>query len=142
VMRALVLDDELEVRRFVSRVLQAAGYVTEEFADGIDALYAIASGVRFELVVTDVRMPLMSGPEFVKELLRLEPDVKVLYLTGFNDQLFNERPTLWADEAFLDKPCSVKGLIEATSLLMFGSPVATPPFAALRPPILHATSTP
>ena len=60
-MRALVLDDEVEVRRFVSRVLQVAGYVTEEFSDGIDALYAIASGARFELVVTDVRMPLMSG---------------------------------------------------------------------------------
>jgi two-component system cell cycle sensor histidine kinase/response regulator CckA len=139
-MRALVLDDEPEVRRFVTRVLQMAGYTTEEFADGIDALYAIASGARFELVVTDVRMPLMSGPEFVKELLRLDPEVKVLYLTGFNDQLFNERPTLWADEAFLDKPCSVTGLIEAASLLMFGSFVATPSFGAPRPPIPRATS--
>jgi len=44
----------------------------------------------------------------------------VLYLTGFSDHLFKEKATLWADEAFLDKPCSVKGLLEAVSLLVSG----------------------
>ena len=40
--------------------------------------------------------------------------------TGSSDRLFKEKVTLWADEAFLDKPCSVKGLLEAVSLLLFG----------------------
>jgi len=44
----------------------------------------------------------------------------VLYLTGFSDRLFKEKVTLWADEAFLDKPCSVKGLLQAVALLLFG----------------------
>jgi hypothetical protein len=44
----------------------------------------------------------------------------VLYLTGFSDHLFKEKVTLWADEAFLDKPCSPKGLLEAVSLLVSG----------------------
>ena len=44
----------------------------------------------------------------------------MLYLTGFSDRLFKEKVTLWADEAFLDKPCSVKGLLQAVSLLLFG----------------------
>ena len=44
----------------------------------------------------------------------------MLYLTGYSDRLFKEKVTLWEDEAFLDKPCSVKGLIEAVSLLLFG----------------------
>jgi hypothetical protein len=41
-------------------------------------------------------------------------------LTGFSDRLFKEKASLWADEAFLDKPCSVKGLRQAVSLLLFG----------------------
>ena len=44
----------------------------------------------------------------------------MLYLTGYSDRLFKEKATLWQDEAFLDKPCSVKGLRQAVSLLLFG----------------------
>ena len=44
----------------------------------------------------------------------------MLYLTGFSDRLFKEKVTLWADEAFLEKPCSVTGLLQAVSLLLFG----------------------
>ena len=46
--------------------------------------------------------------------------MKVLYLTGFSDSLFKEKSTLWQDEAYLDKPCSVVGLLEAVSLLLVG----------------------
>ena len=49
-----------------------------------------------------------------------EPTLKVLYLTGFSDRLFKEKSTLWEDEAFLEKPCSVKGLLQAVSLLYSG----------------------
>jgi hypothetical protein len=46
--------------------------------------------------------------------------MKVLYLTGYADQLFDEREMLWQDEAFLDKPCTANGLLESVSLLLFG----------------------
>jgi hypothetical protein len=45
----------------------------------------------------------------------------VLYLTGYSDELFRERSTLWSDEAFLDKPQGVDALLEAVSLLLFGN---------------------
>ena len=50
------------------------------------------------------------------------PDLKVLYLTGYSDRLFKEKVMLWEDEAFLDKPCSVKGLLQAVSMVTFASP--------------------
>jgi two-component system cell cycle sensor histidine kinase/response regulator CckA len=118
--RVLVVDDELEIRKFVTRVLQDAGYLTDDCGSGADALKRIADGERFGLVVTDVRMPSMSGPQFVERLTQADRDVKVLYLTGYNEQLFREKTTLWADEAFLDKPFSVKGLLEAVSMLVYG----------------------
>ena len=66
-------------------------------------------------------MPGMTGDELARRLRQSEPALKVLYLTGYSDHLFKEKTMLWADEAFLDKPCSVKGLREAVSLLLFGS---------------------
>ena len=114
----LVVDDEAAVRAFVARVLRNAGYSVETAACGQDALDALDGGV-YQLVITDVRMPGMSGPRFISLLRRRHTDVKVLYLTGYNDQLFAERELLWDGEAFLDKPCTVKALIESVSLLLF-----------------------
>jgi FixJ family two-component response regulator len=44
----------------------------------------------------------------------------VLYLTGFSDELFKQKAVLRGDEAFVDKPVSIQGLLEAVSLLLFG----------------------
>ena len=118
--RVLVVDDEDSVRRFIARVLQGAGYIVETAATGPEGLEAFDRGAAFDIIVSDVRMPGMSGPRFIAELRRKEADVKVLYLTGYADQLFSERETLWEDEAFLDKPCTMKGLLESVELLMTG----------------------
>ena len=118
--RVLVVDDEAEIRRFVTRTLREAGYAADDADSGAEALKKFAGGEQFGLVITDVRMPSMSGPQFVEHLARSAHDIKILYLTGYNDQLFKEKGTLWADEAYLDKPCSVKGLLEAVSMLIYG----------------------
>jgi CheY-like chemotaxis protein len=65
-------------------------------------------------------MPGMTGDELARQLRQSQPAIKVLYLTGYSDRLFKEKTMLWADEAFLDKPCTVKGLSEAVSLLITG----------------------
>ena len=117
----LIVDDEPSVQRFVERVLSEAGYTTTVAGDGPEALETASRMGEFDLVVTDVMMPQMTGDELARRLRAQRPAVKVLYLTGFSDRLFKEKVTLWADEAFLDKPCTVKGLLEAVSLLLFGS---------------------
>lgn len=116
----LVVDDEEPVRRFVERVLREAGYQTSTASDGPEAIEVASKLESLTLVVTDVMMPQMTGDELGRRLRQNEPGLKVLYLTGYSDRLFKEKVTLWEDEAFLDKPCSVKGLLEAVSLLVFG----------------------
>jgi two-component system cell cycle sensor histidine kinase/response regulator CckA len=69
-------------------------------------------------------MPEMSGDELARRMRLAQPSLKVLYLTGFSDKLFHEKSTLWQDEAFLEKPCSVRGLLEAVSLLLTGRVVS------------------
>lgn len=119
-IHVLVVDDEEAVRTFVERVLREAGYVTTLAGDGPEAIEIAAKLASLDLLVTDVMMPQMSGDELARRLRLNQPSLKVLYLTGFSDRLFKEKVTLWEDEAFLEKPCSVKGLLQAVSLLMFG----------------------
>jgi|SRR5436190_10142013 len=126
-LRVLVVDDEEPVRKFVDRVLSEAGYQTVTAVDGTDAVETVSKQADpFDILVTDVMMPQMTGDELARRLRQSEPGLKVLYLTGFSDKLFKEKVTLWEDEAFLDKPCSVKGLMQAVSLLFFGRLEAPP----------------
>ena len=118
--RILVLDDEESIRTFAERALADAGYEVAVASNGDEALTIAETQGPFDLSVIDLLMPLMSGDEVARLLRRADPDVKVLYFTGYSDRLFRQTPTLSANEAFLDKPVSVMGLLEAVSLMLFG----------------------
>ena len=119
--RILVVDDEPPILEFVQRVLEPAGYDITTAASGERALELATTDGPFDAVVTDLLMPGMNGDEVARRLRASFPDLKVLYLTGFSDQLFKDKVTLWHDEAFLDKPTTIKGLTEAVALLLFGT---------------------
>ena len=120
-MHVLIVDDEEPVRKFVDRVLRDAGYKTAVAGAGPEAIEMVSKSDPFDIVVTDVMMPHMTGDELARRLRQSHPHIKVLYLTGFSDNLFKEKVTLWEEEAYLDKPCSIKSLLQAVSLLLFGS---------------------
>ena len=78
-----------------------------------------------DLLIADLDMPDVSGDEMVRRIRSLRPDLKVLYVTGHIDSLMNARP-LWDGEAFLDKPFTANGLVEAVALLIYGRVSARP----------------
>ena len=119
-MSILIVDDEEGIRRYVDRVLSRAGYRTTIAVDGADAIAVAAREGRFDLLLTDVAMPKMTGAELARRMRLTDPDLKVLYLTGCSDQLFDEKATLWDEEAFLEKPCTAAGLLQAVSLAVTG----------------------
>jgi two-component system cell cycle sensor histidine kinase/response regulator CckA len=118
--RILVVDDEQSVREFTGRALQTAGYDVVMATNGREALDLADRRGPFDGFVIDVVMPGMSGGELAQELRRSDPDAKILYFTGFSDRLFGEKTTLWAHEAFVEKPLTIQGLLEAVSLLLHG----------------------
>jgi two-component system cell cycle sensor histidine kinase/response regulator CckA len=118
-VRVLIVDDEPTVVRLVERILQEAGCDTATALSGREALMvAEEQQNRFDLLLTDVVMPEMRGYELAAQLKYRNPDLPVLYLTGYSEDLFKEKAQLWQHEAFLEKPCSVKGLLEAVSLML------------------------
>jgi two-component system cell cycle sensor histidine kinase/response regulator CckA len=119
-IRLLLVDDDEAVRDFLARALGDAGYEVALAADGPEALHVANRDGPFDLCVIDLLMPLMNGDEVARLLRRAYPDIKVLYFTGYSDRLLDQTPMLAANEAFLDKPAGVAGLLEAVSLLLFG----------------------
>jgi len=119
-VRALIVDDEEPIRRLVDRVLRDAGMETVLAPDGPEALTVFEKAGHLDILVTDLMMPGMNGDELARRVRQRDPDLRVLYLTGYSDRLFADKMVLWDNEAFLDKPCSIQGLLEAVALLLSG----------------------
>jgi CheY-like chemotaxis protein len=118
--RVLVVDDEASVRDLQNRMLSQAGYDVHTVDDAGKALQWIREEQPVDLVIADVNMPEMNGDEMARRIRALRPDLKILFVTGFSDTLFASQSTLWEDQAFLDKPFTKAGLLEAVSLLLHG----------------------
>jgi CheY-like chemotaxis protein len=119
-LRVLIVDDEAAVCSFVARVLQRDGHTTEIAHNPLEALDKFVTLGPFDLLLTDENMVEASGHELAAQVRRLDPDIRVLYVTGYSDMLFNGRSTLWEGEAYVEKPVSARGLSEAIALLLRG----------------------
>jgi len=120
--RLLVVDDEIPVLRLVTRILATDNYDVASAESGVIAARMVKEpgfpGV--DLLVTDLMMPGMTGRELAAVVRAINPNVRVLYVTGFADTLFTGVNELGPGESFIEKPFGAEGLLEATRLLMFG----------------------
>jgi putative two-component system response regulator len=80
--RALVVDDDVQVRRTLGRVLKALGIGSVEAGNGREALLVLEEAGELPLIISDLYMPEMDGLALLKEVLRRYPDTAVLMLTG------------------------------------------------------------
>jgi CheY-like chemotaxis protein len=126
-IRVLVVDDEVQICEFVSRVLEEAGYRVTTAGHGAAAIAHVEQHGAPDLLLTDFKMPQMDGDELAARLRQSIPDLKVLYLTGYSQALFTNRGMLWEGEAFLEKPCSPSAILQGVSLLLFDRLVPTTP---------------
>ena len=109
---ALLAEDDDTVRRVVRLVLQREGFKVIEAANGVAALEAWqATQPTLAVLVADVEMPLMGGPELATRLLQVHPGVRVILMSGYvaDDAVRAAIPA--ADVAFLQKPFDVDELI-------------------------------
>lgn len=80
-MKIVVIDDDAQIRRMVTRVLSGAGYAVVTAADGIRGM-AMVNKERPQLVVTDIFMPEQEGIETILELRRHNPTIKIIAMSG------------------------------------------------------------
>jgi PAS domain S-box-containing protein len=116
----LVEDDDV-VRNVAARVLKRAGFAVLEAANGVDALelYKVTDACA-DLIVTDVVMPEMNGPEMAEHILRMNPSAKILFMSGYTEDRVLRENLLAPGAAFLEKPFSPDALIRKTREILEG----------------------
>jgi PAS domain S-box-containing protein len=102
----LVVEDDASVRKLAASVLRDCGYTVQEACHPGEALALIEKEFPFDLVITDVIMPQMSGKELYDRIKARVPDAKVLFISGYTDDALAHHGVLDADLWFLEKPFS------------------------------------
>ena len=108
----LLVEDEEAVRDLTETVLTSYGYKVILTQDPDHALAIAQSGIEIHLVLTDVVMPSMSGRELVQKLIAKYPHLRVLYMSGYTDDIITSGGVLEAGLAFLQKPFTPSVLAE------------------------------
>ncbi len=109
----LVVEDEARIRAVLERVLADHGYEVLLASDGTNGLaLARSHDGPIALLLTDVVMPQMSGPELAQVLLGDRPDLRIVFMSGYTQGIIGTQG-IEADAALLEKPFTRKALLEA-----------------------------
>ena len=109
VRRVLVVDDEDVIRRALVRVLAINGFETRDAADGMTA-WGLALSQRFDLLVTDLRMPGLDGMELATRVTQAHPSTRVLIISAY-------APIGLSPYLFMPKPFSLEEFMAAVARL-------------------------
>jgi PAS domain S-box-containing protein len=101
----LVVEDQEEVRKLIMDTLKHYGYNVLEAPHGGSALLTCEQFPgKIDLIISDIVMPQMSGQELVDRLIPLQPQMKVLFISGYSEDIFSERSALDPGMLFVQKP--------------------------------------
>jgi two-component system cell cycle response regulator CpdR len=115
--KILLAEDDNDMRRFLVKALQAAGYDVASFDNGLSA-YNRLREEPFELLLTDIVMPEMDGIELARRATELDPEIKVMFITGFAAVALNPDNNAPKDARILSKPFHLKDLVAEVQRLL------------------------
>ncbi len=119
----LVVEDDPAVRRVAERILRNAGYRVQTAAHSEEALALSQEAAKgFDLLLTDLVMPRMSGLELAERLEKLSPGLRTLFVSGYTDALLPTEETWQANRAFIAKPFAADSLTRKVRELLDARP--------------------
>jgi two-component system cell cycle sensor histidine kinase/response regulator CckA len=109
----LLVEDEAPVRAFASRALRMRGYTVLEAENAEEALKTLEDpALDVDVFVTDVVMPGMDGPSWVRLAMQTRPNVRVIFVSGYSEEALAEGQSRIPNSVFLPKPFSLSDLTE------------------------------
>jgi PAS domain S-box-containing protein len=143
----LLVEDEANLRYLARQYLEKQGYKVIEAADGAVAMQiAVAHEAVIHLLLTDVIMPGMNGRELAQRISEIRPNVKVLYMSGYTENVIGHNGTLEPGVRLLQKPFNLRDLKSKVREVLDATP--TPPEVLMSPlsvpsqPAVRAQQTP
>jgi two-component system cell cycle response regulator CpdR len=113
----LLAEDDNDMRRFLARALQNAGYEVVSYDNGKSA-YDRLREEPFNLLLTDIVMPEMDGLELARRATELDPDLKVMFITGFAAVALNPDSQAPKDAKVLSKPFHLRDLVNEVGKML------------------------
>jgi DNA-binding response OmpR family regulator len=119
----LVVEDDTEMRDLLKKVLEKEGYRVSVAEDGAEALSMLGGGA-YDLVVTDMLMPVKNGLDLLQDVHRSRPTLPVIVVTAFGDWASYSRAVEMGAAAFIKKPLRMSELVTTvqTTLSRHGTP--------------------
>jgi two-component system, cell cycle response regulator CpdR len=117
VHRILLAEDDESMRGFLERALVKAGYDVVSFPNGAEA-YERLQEEPFTLLLTDIVMPQMDGIELARRAATIDPDLKIMFITGFAAVVLNNETITPKDARVLSKPFHLKDLVREVERLL------------------------
>lgn len=115
--RILLAEDDNDMRQFLSKALEKAGHTVVSFDNGKSAFERICEEP-FSLLLTDIVMPEMDGIELARKATQLDPDLKVMFITGFAAVALNPDSKAPQDAKVLSKPFHLKDLVREVEKML------------------------
>src|SRR5262247_755285 len=110
VQRILLAEDDEDMRRFLVKALEKAGYDVVSFGNGAEA-YDRLKEEPFTLLLTDIVMPEMDGIELARKASELDPELKIMFITGFAAVALNPDNAAPKNAKVLSKPVHLRELV-------------------------------
>ena len=117
VPRILLAEDDDSMRGFLVRALEKAGYDVIAYANGEEAFERLKTDP-FTLLLTDIVMPRMDGIELARRASELDPELKIMFITGFAAVVLNSEVAAPKDARVLSKPFHLKDLVREVERLL------------------------
>jgi len=108
--KILLAEDDNDMRRFLVKALQTAGFEVMSYDNGLSAYHRLREEP-FELLLTDIVMPEMDGIELARRASELDPDIKIMFITGFAAVALNPDSTAPKHAKVLSKPFHLRELV-------------------------------
>ena len=115
--RILLAEDDNDMRRFLAGALERAGYEVVSYENGMEA-YERLQEEPFHLLLTDIVMPEMDGIELARRANALDPDLKIMFITGFSAVALQQGSGAPKDSKVLSKPVHLKNLVQEVEKLI------------------------
>ena len=115
--KILLAEDDNDMRRFLEKALDKAGYVVVSFDNGASA-YDRLREEPFSLLLTDIVMPEMDGIELARKASELDPELKIMFITGFAAVALNSEDKATKDAPVLSKPFHLKDLVNEVERML------------------------
>jgi two-component system cell cycle response regulator CpdR len=108
--KILLAEDDTDMRRFLVKALQNAGFEVTSYDNGLSAYHRLREEP-FELLLTDIVMPEMDGIELARRAAELDPDIKIMFITGFAAVALNADSNAPKHAKVLSKPIHLRELV-------------------------------